>query len=129
MFKANIEEKNDHLLVKLIGDLDVYSKEDFSKFCDESLKNTDTDFIIDLEKLDYIDSTGLGMFINIYKDQKEKDKSVKIINPKENLMKVEVIGKDREIEEENLKIKQIILEQLADKVEVVEDKIILTKEK
>ena len=31
MFKANIEEKNDHLLVKLIGDLDVYSKEDFSK--------------------------------------------------------------------------------------------------
>lgn len=48
---------------------------------------------------------------------------------KENLMKVEVIGKDREIEEENLKIKQIILEQLADKVEVVEDKIILTKEK
>lgn len=48
---------------------------------------------------------------------------------KENLMKVEVIGKDRGIEEENLKIKQIILEQLADKVEVVEDKIILTKEK
>ncbi|EGC84243.1 conserved domain protein [Anaerococcus hydrogenalis ACS-025-V-Sch4] len=44
-------------------------------------------------------------------------------------MKVEVIGKDREIEEENLKIKQIILEQLADRVEVVEDKIILTKEK
>ena len=30
MFKANIEEKNDHLLVKLIGDLDVYSKEDLS---------------------------------------------------------------------------------------------------
>ena len=88
MFKANIEEKNDHLLVKLIGDLDVYSKEDFSKSCDESLKNTDTDFIIDLEKLDYIDSTGLGMFINIYKDQKEKDKSVKIINPKENIKKL-----------------------------------------
>ncbi|MFQ9998773.1 MAG: STAS domain-containing protein, partial [Anaerococcus obesiensis] len=35
-----------------------------------------------------IDSTGLGMFINIYKDQKEKDKSVKIINPKENIKKL-----------------------------------------
>ena len=102
MFKANIEEKNDHLLVKLIGDLDVYSKEDFSKFCVESLKNTDTDFIIDLEKLDYIDSTGLGMFINIYKDQKEKDKSVKIINPKENikkLFKITVISDLFEMEE------------------------------
>ncbi|OFL18959.1 anti-sigma regulatory factor [Anaerococcus sp. HMSC068A02] len=61
---------------------------------------------------------------------KMSDRDIKInFYTKENLMKVEVIGKDREIEEENLKIKQIILEQLADKVEVVEDKIILTKEK
>lgn len=61
---------------------------------------------------------------------KMSDRDIKInFYVKENLMKVEVIGKDREIEEENLKIKQIILEQLADKVEVVEDKIILTKEK
>lgn len=61
---------------------------------------------------------------------KMSDRDIKInFYVKENLMKVEVIGKDREIEEENLKIKQIILEQLADKVEVIEDKIILTKEK
>lgn len=61
---------------------------------------------------------------------KMSDRDIKInFYTKENLMKVEVIGKDREIEEENLKIKQIILEQLADKVEVFEDKIILTKEK
>ena len=61
---------------------------------------------------------------------KMSDRNIKInFYTKENLMKVEVIGKDREIEEENLKIKQIILEQLADRVEVVEDKIILTKEK
>lgn len=88
MFKANIEEKNDHLLVKLIGDLDVYSKDDFSKFCDESLKEKNQNLIVDLEKLDYIDSTGLGMFINIYKDQKEKNKTVKIINAKENIKKL-----------------------------------------
>lgn len=61
---------------------------------------------------------------------KMSDEDIKInFYIKENLIKVEVIGKDREIEEENLKIKQIILEQLADRVEVVEDKIILTKEK
>lgn len=88
MFKANIEEKNDHLLVKLIGDLDVYSIDDFSKFCDESLKEKNQNLIVDLEKLDYIDSTGLGMFINIYKDQKEKNKTVKIINAKENIKKL-----------------------------------------
>ena len=88
MFTANIEEKNDHLLVKLIGDLDVYSKEDFAKFCDKSLKDKNENLLVDLEKLDYIDSTGLGMFINIYKDQKEKDKTIKIINAKENIKKL-----------------------------------------
>lgn len=44
-------------------------------------------------------------------------------------MQIRVSGKDREIEKENLKIQKIILEQLADKVEVDNDKIILTKEK
>ncbi|MDY3005855.1 STAS domain-containing protein [Anaerococcus sp. AGMB00486] len=88
MFDTSIEERDDFLLVKLKGDLDVYSKEDFVEFNDKSLKNTDNNLVIDLENLDYIDSTGLGMFINIYKDQEEKEKYVKIINPKENIKKL-----------------------------------------
>lgn len=88
MFDTSIEERDDILLVKLKGDLDVYSKEDFANFCDTSLKNTDKNLVIDLENLDYIDSTGLGMFINIYKAQEDKDKYVKVINPKENIKKL-----------------------------------------
>ena len=43
---------------------------------------------------------------------KMSDRNIKInFYTKENLMKVEVIGKDREIEEENLKIKQITKEK------------------
>lgn len=88
MFDTSIEEKDNLLLVKLKGDLDVYSKESFVEFCDNCLKNTNKDLVIDLENLDYIDSTGLGMFINIYKDQEEKQKNVKIVNPKENIKKL-----------------------------------------
>lgn len=61
---------------------------------------------------------------------KMSDRDIKIkFQLKENFMQIEVSGKDREIEEENLKIKKIILEQLADRVEVQDDKIIITKEK
>lgn len=88
MFNTSIEDKKDYLLLKLIGDLDVYSKQDFKEFTENSLKDIDKDLVIDLEKLDYIDSTGLGMFINIYKEQKDKDRSVKVINPKKNVKKL-----------------------------------------
>lgn len=88
MFNTSIEDKKDYLLLKLIGDLDVYSKEDFKEFTENSLKDIDKDLVIDLEKLDYIDSTGLGMFINIYKGQKDKNRSVKVINPKKNVKKL-----------------------------------------
>lgn len=88
MFNTSIEDKKHYLLLKLIGDLDVYSKQDFKEFTENSLKDIDKDLVIDLEKLDYIDSTGLGMFINIYKEQKDKDRSVKVINPKKNVKKL-----------------------------------------
>lgn len=88
MFETSIEEKKDFFLVRLKGDLDVYSKDEFQNFFENSLENIKQNLVIDLEKLDYIDSTGLGMFINIYKSQKEKQKYIKIINPKENIKKL-----------------------------------------
>lgn len=61
---------------------------------------------------------------------KMSDKDIKIeFDVDFGFMQIRVSGKDREIEKENLKIQKIILEQLADKVEVDNDKIILTKEK
>lgn len=61
---------------------------------------------------------------------KMSDEDIKIeFDVKEGYIQIRVSGKDREIEAENLKIQKIILEQLADKVEVDKDKIILTKEK
>ncbi|MDY3005856.1 anti-sigma regulatory factor [Anaerococcus sp. AGMB00486] len=61
---------------------------------------------------------------------KMSDEDIKIeFHVDDGFIQIRVSGKDREIEKENLKIQKLILEQLADKVEVVDDKIILTKEK
>ncbi|MDO5047123.1 MAG: STAS domain-containing protein [Anaerococcus sp.] len=88
MFKANVEEKDNQILVNLQGDLDVYSEDEFRDFIEENLTSKQKDVLIDLKDLDYLDSTGLGMFMKIYNDKKKADKSVRIINPKDNILKL-----------------------------------------
>ena len=58
----------------------------------------------------------------------DEDIKIKFMVEKEKIT-VEVKGKDRIIEQKALEMKNLILESLADKVQVKDDKIILTKEK
>ncbi|WP_130819307.1 STAS domain-containing protein [Anaerococcus vaginimassiliensis] len=88
MFKANIDKKDDYLILNLAGDLDVYSEEEFRDFIEDELKDKNSDLVIDIKDLDYLDSTGLGMFMKIYKMYEENGQKVKIINPKENILKL-----------------------------------------
>ena len=88
MFQSFIIDKDDHLLVKVEGDLDVYSEEKFRDFIEENLTDIDKDLTIDLENLDYLDSTGLGQFMKIYKLVNEKGYKTTIKNPKENIYKL-----------------------------------------
>ncbi|MCI7238676.1 MAG: STAS domain-containing protein [Anaerococcus sp.] len=88
MFEANLENDQEQILIRLKGDLDVYSEEDFRDFIENNISPENKDIVIDIEELDYLDSTGLGMFMKIYNDNKEKGKKVKIINPKDNIKKL-----------------------------------------
>lgn len=87
MFDTKIENCENYQKISLTGDLDVYSEEEFKKFIDEKI-DANKDIIFDLEKLDYLDSTGLGMFMTIYNMQRSSNKKVKIINSKENIKKL-----------------------------------------
>ncbi|WP_297281278.1 STAS domain-containing protein [uncultured Anaerococcus sp.] len=87
MFDKKIEANDNTQTVKLIGDLDVYSEDDFKSFIDEEI-DTNKDLVIDLSDLEYLDSTGLGMFMIIYKMQESNGKSVKVVNAKENIKKL-----------------------------------------
>lgn len=88
MFKANITEENDKLVLDLSGDLDVYSEEEFKSLIEDEIETVNKDILIDIKNLDYLDSTGLGMFMKIYKINEKRGKKVKIINPKENILKL-----------------------------------------
>lgn len=88
MFKSTIYDKEDYKLVEIKGDLDIYAEDEFRDFIELELENIDKNLVIDIKDLDYLDSTGLGLFMKIYKKVNEEGKSVKIINPKENILKL-----------------------------------------
>lgn len=88
MFESKIYDEENFHLVEIKGDLDIYAEDEFKSFIEREIENTDKDLVIDIKDLDYLDSTGLGLFMKIYKLAKEKDRSVSIINPKENILKL-----------------------------------------
>lgn len=87
MFDKKIVNEDKLQTINLIGDLDVYSEDDFKTFIDEEI-DPNKDITIDLKDLEYLDSTGLGMFMNIYKMVNDNGKDIKIINAKDNIQKL-----------------------------------------
>ncbi|WP_100065402.1 STAS domain-containing protein [Miniphocaeibacter massiliensis] len=82
-----ISEDQEDLIVNLTGDLDAYSSEDFKTEVLKSL-TTPKNIVIDANKLEFIDSTGLGSLISIYNKVKEENNKITIINMKSNVKKI-----------------------------------------
>lgn len=87
----NINSNENEILVALKGDLDIYTSPNFSKSILSEFEEENKDVVIDAESLDYIDSTGLGAFISVYKSVSEAGKDLKITKVKPNVKKIFVI--------------------------------------
>ncbi len=79
----------DTLYIMLIGELDEYTSQ-FTRDCldkifiDNNFKNV----VFELSKLDFMDSTGIGVFIGRYKKLKLKNKFAYISNPSITIEKI-----------------------------------------
>ncbi|WP_425539114.1 STAS domain-containing protein [Microaceticoccus formicicus] len=87
----NVTTKENESLISLSGDLDIYTSPEFSKGILNEFEKNGKDIVIDASQLDYIDSTGLGAFISVYKALTESSKTIKLINVKPNVKKIFVI--------------------------------------
>lgn len=85
----NLDYKNeDKLTVFLEGDLDINTVKEFQDQVLKAYKDLDKDLVFDLVKLNYIDSTGLGAIITVFKEVKEKNRKLSIVNAKKNIKKL-----------------------------------------
>ena len=87
--KVDLRKEEDNLFVKLYGDLDINSVNIFKDKINsvEEIRK----IIIDCEELSYVDSTGLGAFISVYKNIKEKGEGIVIKGLKPHIKKIFLI--------------------------------------
>jgi len=69
------------------GEIDLNTIETMKPKIEELLIEN-KDVLIDMEGVKFIDSTGLGILVKLYKEQKLKEKKVTIINTKVNVRKI-----------------------------------------
>ena len=82
--------------VALIGELDVSSAEVFKKSLNDLVDENSQNIKIDLDKLEYIDSTGLGVMVGVLKRLKVNGKGIYLSNPQSNVRKIlEITGLDK----------------------------------
>ena len=84
-----IEKIIDHQKVRImpIGDIDIVTSKEFK---DDILKliEEEKEILIDGQKLDYMDSTGLGVLISLLKKTKENNAKLYLSNLKPNIYKL-----------------------------------------
>ena len=91
-----LDTTNNSWEVSLVGELDVSTADELKKELHKLVDEKNIDMRLNLENLDYIDSTGLGVIIGILKRLKIESKEVYIEKPKNNVRKIfSITGLDK----------------------------------
>jgi anti-sigma B factor antagonist len=73
--------------VELSGDIDIATKEDLRARLDAAAQQSDT-VDIDLSKVDYADSTALGLIVALRNRLRERGGDVRLVSPSERVRKL-----------------------------------------
>lgn len=82
---VNIE---DQIELELIGELDIYSASDFMEKVENLIEEYQKDILMDFEKLDYLDSSGLGALISILNQSQKCGAKISIRGVKPRIRKL-----------------------------------------
>lgn len=66
-FSIQVEEKNKTPIVRVQGEIDIYNCHKLNKTLNQILEKKPNRFVLDLENIQYIDSTGLGVIAHAAK--------------------------------------------------------------
>lgn len=94
--EVDVLELDNKCTVKLTGEIDVYTAPRLIDSLLPLTKKKGNKILIDLEKVTYLDSTGLGVFISAYKSSKENDSAIKLVHVRDRVLRLfQVTGLDQ----------------------------------
>ncbi|MGE5613490.1 MAG: STAS domain-containing protein [Bacillota bacterium] len=78
----------DNTKVSVCGEVDIYTARQFKEKLYNIVDKSEKDIIVDLGQLNYIDSTGLGIFVGALKKARLNGRNIRIENTKDNIKKL-----------------------------------------
>ena len=76
--RGNLDVKTNIIVFTFKGQLDAFSEKQFKTFVADNLKN-ELPFIIDLTKIDFLDSSGLGALVQTAKECKKLKSAFSVV--------------------------------------------------
>ncbi|TFB13239.1 anti-sigma factor antagonist [Filobacillus milosensis] len=81
-------KEGDIYVLKLAGEIDAYTAPQLKEKLLNVIESDSSQVRVDLEKVNYMDSTGLGVFISGLKTANETNSSFKLVNLQDNVYRL-----------------------------------------
>ena len=75
-------------VVTLRGEIDVYTAPRLRQTLIDLVEGGVTDIVVDMEKVDFLDSTGLGVLVGGLKRVKDREGSMKLVATQDRILKI-----------------------------------------
>ncbi len=84
----NVRKEGDHAVLEVAGEIDVYTAPKLREKLIELVNEGSYRLIVDLEKVDFLDSTGLGVLVGGLKRVRNHDGSLELVCTQEKILKI-----------------------------------------
>lgn len=88
VLNSSFDEKKKYWDIAIEGEVDIYNSLELKKNLSELIQNKPVNIHVSCEKLEYIDSTGLGALVSILKKVKQYNGEIYLSNLKPNVAKI-----------------------------------------
>ncbi|WOV83939.1 STAS domain-containing protein [Sporosarcina jeotgali] len=97
--QVDVQEKDCVHVFKIIGEIDAFTAPTLKEQLEKVANQPECQAVLDFKEVNYMDSTGLGVFVAFYKKVKAVNGSVKIVGLNKRLKRLfEITGLDDVVE-------------------------------
>ncbi|MDX2196705.1 MAG: STAS domain-containing protein [Cytophagales bacterium] len=86
MLEISTSQERNYYIISLEGELDASTSLKLDTAIQDALQQNATKLVINLEKLQYVSSSGLGVFISYLSDFEAKGVYFSLLNAKDNIL-------------------------------------------
>jgi anti-sigma B factor antagonist len=84
----NVRKEGEHAILEVAGEIDVYTAPKLREKLIELVSDGSHNIVVDLEKVDFLDSTGLGVLVGGLKRVRNHDGSLQLVCTQEKILKI-----------------------------------------